>query len=234
MRLRGDPLDLIDPLDPIDPFDPIDRSDPIDPMPTQQAVVQYALTPMSVELREVPVPDIGADDVLLRVGAVSVCGSDVHQAYGTHSWAVNIPVTLGHEFGGTVAAMGAERPRLPRRRPRRQRDSRRHLRQLRDVPLGPLQPLSVAQGIRLRRRRRHGRVREGAGAVPASRARLAADGDRVPHRAALRLVQRDVRERDDSAWRRGRRARSRTHRPSLHAHGRALRRQPAHRRGSRR
>src|SRR5882724_9624071 len=74
---------------------------------TQQAVVQYALAPMSVELREVPVPTIGAEDVLLKVGAVSVCGSDVHQAYGTHSWAVNIPVTLGHEFCGTIAALGA-------------------------------------------------------------------------------------------------------------------------------
>ena len=73
---------------------------------TQQAVVQYALTPMAVELREVPVPEIGPDDVLLAVGAVSVCGSDVHQAYATHSWPVNIPVTLGHEFGGTIAAAG--------------------------------------------------------------------------------------------------------------------------------
>ena len=74
---------------------------------TQQAVVQYALAPMSVELREVPVPAIGPEDVLLKVGAVSVCGSDVHQAYGTHSWAVNIPVTLGHEFCGTIAGCGA-------------------------------------------------------------------------------------------------------------------------------
>ena len=75
-------------------------------MKTQQAVVQYALAPMSVELREIPVPEIGPSDVLLAVGAVSVCGSDVHQAYGTHSWPVNIPVALGHEFGGTVAAAG--------------------------------------------------------------------------------------------------------------------------------
>ncbi len=75
-------------------------------MRTQQAVVQYALTPMAVELREVPVPAIGPDDVLLAVGAVSVCGSDVHQAYATHSWPVNVPVTLGHEFGGTIAALG--------------------------------------------------------------------------------------------------------------------------------
>jgi alcohol dehydrogenase/L-iditol 2-dehydrogenase len=73
---------------------------------TQQAVVQYALTPMAVELREVPVPEIGPSDVLLKVGAASVCGSDVHQAYGSHSWPVNTPVTLGHEFGGTVASAG--------------------------------------------------------------------------------------------------------------------------------
>ena len=46
--------------------------------------------------------------MLLQVGAVSVCGSDVHQAYGTHSWPVNIPVALGHEFGGTVAAAGRD------------------------------------------------------------------------------------------------------------------------------
>ena len=44
-------------------------------MKTQQAVVQYALTPMAVELREVPVPEIGPADVLLKVGAASVCGS---------------------------------------------------------------------------------------------------------------------------------------------------------------
>jgi alcohol dehydrogenase/L-iditol 2-dehydrogenase len=74
---------------------------------TQSAVVQYALAPMAVELREVPVPEIGADDVLLAVGAVSVCGSDVHQAFNTHSWPVNIPVTLGHEFGGTIAKLGS-------------------------------------------------------------------------------------------------------------------------------
>jgi alcohol dehydrogenase/L-iditol 2-dehydrogenase len=74
---------------------------------TQPAVVQYALEPLAVELREVAVPEIGDNDVLLRVGAVSVCGSDVHQAYNTHSWPVNVPVVLGHEFGGTVAKAGA-------------------------------------------------------------------------------------------------------------------------------
>lgn len=75
---------------------------------SQSAVVQYELTPMSVELRELPVPDIGESDVLLRVGAVAVCGSDIHQVHCTHTWPVNVPVVLGHEFCGTVARAGRE------------------------------------------------------------------------------------------------------------------------------
>lgn len=71
-----------------------------------RALVNYARDPLSVELREVPVPEIGPEDVLLRVGAVSVCGSDLHQWQGSHSWPVNYPCVLGHEFGGTVAKAG--------------------------------------------------------------------------------------------------------------------------------
>ena len=49
---------------------------------------------------------LGKGEALLAVGAVSVCGSDVHQAHNTHSWGVNVPVVLGHEFGGTIARLG--------------------------------------------------------------------------------------------------------------------------------
>ena len=76
-------------------------------MQTHPAVVHYALEPHAVELREIPVPEVGEGEVLLQVGGVSVCGSDVHQSRNTHSWAVNVPVVLGHEFGGTVARVGA-------------------------------------------------------------------------------------------------------------------------------
>jgi L-iditol 2-dehydrogenase len=71
------------------------------------AVVNFAPDPLSVELREVPVPEIGERDVLLRVGAVSVCGSDLHQWRGSHGWPVNYPCILGHEFSGTIARAGA-------------------------------------------------------------------------------------------------------------------------------
>lgn len=71
------------------------------------ALVNFAPEPLSVELREVPIPEIGDSDVLLRVGAVSICGSDLHQWRAHHSWPVNYPCILGHEFAGTVARAGA-------------------------------------------------------------------------------------------------------------------------------
>jgi L-iditol 2-dehydrogenase len=74
---------------------------------TMPGVVNFAREPFSVELRDVPVPEIGESDVLLRVGAVSVCGSDLHQWAGSHAWPVNYPCILGHEFGGTVARAGS-------------------------------------------------------------------------------------------------------------------------------
>ena len=73
----------------------------------QPAVVNFSRDPHSVELREIPVPTIGPDDVLLEVSAVGVCGSDLHQWTSQHSWPVNYPVTLGHEFAGRICQTGA-------------------------------------------------------------------------------------------------------------------------------
>ncbi len=70
------------------------------------AVVNYSAEKGSVELREIDKPEIGEDDVLLEVANVGVCGSDLHQWTSDHSWAVNYPVVLGHEFGGNVAQLG--------------------------------------------------------------------------------------------------------------------------------
>ncbi len=72
----------------------------------QPAVVHFAPQSGSVELRDVPVPAAVPGEVLLEVAAVGVCGSDLHQWHATHSWPVNYPVVLGHEFGGTVVEVG--------------------------------------------------------------------------------------------------------------------------------
>jgi L-iditol 2-dehydrogenase len=72
----------------------------------EAAVVNFAPEKHSVELREIPKPKIGPEDVLLEVGAVGVCGSDLHQWTSDHSWPVNYPVVLGHEFAGVVRETG--------------------------------------------------------------------------------------------------------------------------------
>lgn len=69
-------------------------------------VVNFAREKHCVELRDIPRPEIGPDDVLLEVSAVGVCGSDLHQWTADHSWPVNYPVVLGHEFGGIVREIG--------------------------------------------------------------------------------------------------------------------------------
>ena len=75
---------------------------------TMPAVVQFEVRKGAVELREVKLPEIGARDVLLRVGGVGVCGSDVHQYHNTQSWPVRTPVVLGHEFCGRIAEAGRD------------------------------------------------------------------------------------------------------------------------------
>ncbi|GAC1427239.1 MAG: zinc-binding dehydrogenase [Chitinophagaceae bacterium] len=70
------------------------------------AVVNYAPEKGSVEIREIEKPTIGDEDVLLEVSNVGVCGSDLHQWTSDHSWAVNYPVVLGHEFGGHIVETG--------------------------------------------------------------------------------------------------------------------------------
>lgn len=71
------------------------------------AVVNFAEASGSVEIREFDRPSIGQDDVLVEVAAVGVCGSDLHQWTASHSWPVNYPVVLGHEFAGTIVETGA-------------------------------------------------------------------------------------------------------------------------------
>ena len=71
------------------------------------AVVNYASKKGSVEIREISKPEIGEEDVLLEVANAGVCGSDLHQWTSDHSWTVNYPVVLGHEFGGHIVEMGS-------------------------------------------------------------------------------------------------------------------------------
>lgn len=72
-----------------------------------KAVVKYGRRNGDVEVRDVPEPTMGPDQVLIEVKATGVCGSDVHMWREHQSWAVKLPLVLGHEFCGVIADVGA-------------------------------------------------------------------------------------------------------------------------------
>lgn len=75
-----------------------------------RAVVKTAYAPGNIELRTVPIPQPGPREVLLRVKAAAVCGTDVHIRHW-NAWAqarMNPPVVIGHEFSGEVVEIGSD------------------------------------------------------------------------------------------------------------------------------
>ncbi len=75
---------------------------------TMQAVVKAHAAP-GIEMREVPVPAPGTGEVLVRVEAASVCGTDLH-IFNWDPWAqgrIHPPLIPGHEFCGIVAGVGS-------------------------------------------------------------------------------------------------------------------------------
>src|SRR6202045_1791121 len=63
-----------------------------------------------LQMDTVALPSLGPTDVLVRVKTASICGTDLH-IYGWDRWSqgrIRPPVTLGHEFCGTVERVGDE------------------------------------------------------------------------------------------------------------------------------
>ncbi len=73
-----------------------------------QALVKTAAA-RGLELREVPVPEIGINDVLIRVHKTGICGTDLHiEAWDPWAQkAVAPPLVVGHEFGGEIVEVGS-------------------------------------------------------------------------------------------------------------------------------
>jgi len=72
-------------------------------METMRAAV--LVEPRRFEVRDVPVPAIGRDDVLVRIGRCGICGTDIPMFNG-HYAADRLPLIPGHEFTGKVARLG--------------------------------------------------------------------------------------------------------------------------------
>src|SRR3954454_13218686 len=74
---------------------------------TMQAIVKSKAEP-GLWLEEIPVPEVGPDDVLIRTKRASICGTDVH-IYNWDAWAqktIPVPMVIGHGFVGIVDQVG--------------------------------------------------------------------------------------------------------------------------------
>jgi 2-desacetyl-2-hydroxyethyl bacteriochlorophyllide A dehydrogenase len=66
----------------------------------------YIVRPGQVDIREIDTPAVGPDEVLVRVRAAGICGTDLHMYDG--GWVTTFPLIPGHEFAGEIAARGSE------------------------------------------------------------------------------------------------------------------------------
>ena len=58
------------------------------------------------EFKDVPLPEIALNEVLVRVAACGICGSDVHGMDGSSGRRIP-PIIMGHEAAGTIAKLGS-------------------------------------------------------------------------------------------------------------------------------
>ena len=70
-------------------------------MMTQQVMT----APKEITFREIPVPEPGPDQVLVKIKKIGVCGSDIHVYHGMHPY-TSYPVTQGHEVSGEIVGLG--------------------------------------------------------------------------------------------------------------------------------
>lgn len=81
--------------------------DGVEFMEQMQALIKTS--PEETELKAVPLPEYGEQDVLVRVRAAALCGTDMH-IYDWNPWAQNagitLPLVMGHECCGDVVAVG--------------------------------------------------------------------------------------------------------------------------------
>ena len=77
-------------------------------MNTMRALVK-SKAEVGLSLQEVPIPETGINDVLIRVDRTGICGTDVH-IYKWDAWAqktIPVPMVVGHEFVGEIVSVGS-------------------------------------------------------------------------------------------------------------------------------
>ena len=79
-------------------------------MSNQMQALTKSKPEVGLWLERHPVPEIGPDDVLIKVNKTGICGTDIH-IWNWDDWAertVPVPLITGHEFAGTIVELGKD------------------------------------------------------------------------------------------------------------------------------
>ena len=74
-----------------------------------KALVKSEARP-GIWMKEIDVPKVGPNDVLIKIGKTAICGTDMH-IYNWDAWAqktIPVPMAVGHEYIGRIVDMGSE------------------------------------------------------------------------------------------------------------------------------
>ncbi|MHA2225153.1 MAG: zinc-dependent alcohol dehydrogenase [Candidatus Hodarchaeales archaeon] len=66
---------------------------------------QMIIAPGKISFREIPVPEVKVDEVLVKMKRIGICGSDIHVYHGNHPY-TSYPITQGHEVSGIIEKIG--------------------------------------------------------------------------------------------------------------------------------
>jgi L-iditol 2-dehydrogenase len=65
------------------------------------------IKPGQIEYREIPLPQLQPDEVLIQVRRIGICGSDIHVFHGRHPY-TSYPIVQGHEVSGIISQVGKQ------------------------------------------------------------------------------------------------------------------------------
>ena len=68
---------------------------------------QVMTAPGEISFREIDIPSIADDEVLVRIRMIGICGSDIHVYHGKHAF-TKYPITQGHEVSGDIVEVGSD------------------------------------------------------------------------------------------------------------------------------
>jgi alcohol dehydrogenase/L-iditol 2-dehydrogenase len=73
-----------------------------------RALIKFGNKDGQVEIQDIPIPEIGPNDILLKVKSASICGWDIEMWRHKMANPVQVPVVQGHEFSGVINKIGSE------------------------------------------------------------------------------------------------------------------------------